>query len=281
MADLTYKFTGVNTAQLAKEVQRLRQNSSTFRTLEAAAAAAGYTTIEIQMGAGLLKKDIADSERIDSTTRRIRINSDATGSWGVGGRQATVGEMISHEIAHAVVPQELKEPGRYDFSESGTQGMWVRRLCSVTPMRPATATCSIFWQASSPGIRRSPSRRSKLPAVSRSDAWAGESSANRQRPHMAPAHRPRRSLRLSMQITLTASSAGPLLSRASTPTSRRRRTTNRSKPISERSTRSSQARAISGMQWRCTTPANPAGASAFYLAPSGKSPAYLHHRKIF
>jgi hypothetical protein len=41
MADLSYKFTGVNTAQLANEAQLLRQNSSTFRALEAAAVAAG------------------------------------------------------------------------------------------------------------------------------------------------------------------------------------------------------------------------------------------------
>jgi hypothetical protein len=127
MADLTYKFTGVNTAQLANEVRLLRQNSSTFRDLEATAAAAGYKTIEIQMGAGLLPKDIADSTRTNSSTRTIRINSDATGSWGVGGRQATVGEVIAHELAHAVIPQVFKEPGVYNFRESGTEGMWVRR----------------------------------------------------------------------------------------------------------------------------------------------------------
>jgi len=56
MADLTYKFTGVNTSQLANEEQVLRQDSSTFRALEAAAVAAGYKTIEIQMGANLLPK---------------------------------------------------------------------------------------------------------------------------------------------------------------------------------------------------------------------------------
>ena len=60
MADLTYKFTGANTAQLAKELQILRQNSSTFRALEAAASASGYKTIEIQMGASLIS-GIADS----------------------------------------------------------------------------------------------------------------------------------------------------------------------------------------------------------------------------
>src|SRR5713226_5106701 len=99
MADLTYKFTGVNTAQLANEVRLLRQNSNTFRNLETAAAAAGYKTIEIQMGAGLLPKDVVNSTRTNSSTRTIRINSDATGSWGVGGRQATVGEVIAHELA--------------------------------------------------------------------------------------------------------------------------------------------------------------------------------------
>jgi hypothetical protein len=47
--------------------------------LARAAAAAGYKTIEIQMGAGLLPKDIANSTRTKSSTRTIRINSDATG----------------------------------------------------------------------------------------------------------------------------------------------------------------------------------------------------------
>jgi len=126
MADLSYKFIGVNTAQLANEVQLLRQSSSTFRALEAAAVAAGYKTIEIRMGAGLRKGGVADSGEINSTTWGLRINSDATGSWGAGGRQATVGEMIAHELAHAVVPQDIKEPSHYDFGESGKEGMWVR-----------------------------------------------------------------------------------------------------------------------------------------------------------
>src|SRR5258708_33162337 len=127
MAELNYKFTGVNTAQLANEVQILRQRSSTFRALETAAAAAGYKTIEIQMGAGLAKASIAGSQPTDSGTWQIQINSDATGSWGVGGRQATVGEVIAHELAHAVVPQEFSERGRLDYTESGKEGMWVRR----------------------------------------------------------------------------------------------------------------------------------------------------------
>jgi hypothetical protein len=63
MDDLNYKFTGVNTAQFANEVRLLRQNSSTFRALEQAAAAAAYKTIEIQMGASLLPKGIADQGR--------------------------------------------------------------------------------------------------------------------------------------------------------------------------------------------------------------------------
>ncbi len=127
MADLTYKITGVNTAQLANEVRILRQRSSTFRALEASAAAAGYATIEIRMGAGLLKDNLADSGKVNSSTWGMRINSDTSGSWGVGGRQATVGEVIAHELAHAVVPQEFREPGVYDFTESGKEGMWVRR----------------------------------------------------------------------------------------------------------------------------------------------------------
>ena len=40
MADLVYRFTGVNTAQLANEVRLLRESSSTFRALEEAAASA-------------------------------------------------------------------------------------------------------------------------------------------------------------------------------------------------------------------------------------------------
>jgi hypothetical protein len=127
MAELNYKFTGVNTAQLANEVQILRQRSSTFRALEAAAAAAGCTTIEIRMGANLLPGDIADSTKTDSSTRTIRINSDATASWGVGGRQVTVGEVIAHELAHAVVPKDFREDGRLDYTESSKEGMWVRR----------------------------------------------------------------------------------------------------------------------------------------------------------
>jgi hypothetical protein len=127
MADLTYKFTGVNTAQLANEVQRLRRNSSTFQALEAAAVAAGYTTIEIKMGAGLLPGDIADSTKTNSFTRTIRINSDATGSWGVGGRQATVGEVIAHELAHAVVPSQYERHATIDPQERDSEGMWVRR----------------------------------------------------------------------------------------------------------------------------------------------------------
>jgi hypothetical protein len=123
----------MDTAQLANEVQLLRQNSSTFRALEAAAAAAGYKTIEIRMGAGLLPGDIADSTRTNSSTRTIRINSDATGSWGVGGRQATVGEVIAHELAHAVVPSQYQQPGVIDPQEAG----------------------SLLWRASTLRIRRS------------------------------------------------------------------------------------------------------------------------------
>src|SRR5262245_29741092 len=101
MTDLIYKFSGVKIRQLEKEVQHLRQHSSAFRALEAAAIAAGYTTIEIQMGANLVRDGIARMDRVNSTTRKIVINSDASASWGIGGRQATVGELIAHELAHA------------------------------------------------------------------------------------------------------------------------------------------------------------------------------------
>jgi hypothetical protein len=95
--------------------------------LEAAAAAAGYKTIEIRMGAGLSKARMASSQPTDSGTWQITINSDGTGSWGAGGRQATVGEVIAHELAHAVVPQEFQQPGVIDYTEGGKEGMWVRR----------------------------------------------------------------------------------------------------------------------------------------------------------
>ena len=127
MADLTYKFSGVNTAKLADEVEFLRRNSGTFRALEAAAVAAGYKVVDLRMGAGLLNYTIADSQRADPTTWRIRIDSDASGSWGPGRRQATVGEVIAHELAHAVVPPEFQTPGVIDFQERGREGMWVRR----------------------------------------------------------------------------------------------------------------------------------------------------------
>jgi hypothetical protein len=131
MADLNYVVTGVNTTQLANEVRILQQNSSTFRDLEAAAVANGYTTIEIRMGERLVTSTIADSSKVDGTTWRIRIDSDATGSWGVGGRQATVAEVIAHELAHAVVPEQYRQPGVIDFTESGSEGMWVRRQAGL------------------------------------------------------------------------------------------------------------------------------------------------------
>src|SRR2546422_6835849 len=111
MADLVYRFTGVNTAQLANEVRLFRESSSTFRALEEAAAAAGYKTIEIRMGADLLPGNIADSIKTDPTTRTIRMNSDATGSWGVGGRQATVGEVPSGTCPfHSLAIHSPSEP---------------------------------------------------------------------------------------------------------------------------------------------------------------------------
>jgi hypothetical protein len=104
MTDLTYKFSGVNTKQLEKEVQYLRQNASAFRALETAAVAAGYTTIEIQMGPSLVPGEIARTSRVNSATRKILINSDASASWRVRGRQATVGEVIAHEPGHVAHP---------------------------------------------------------------------------------------------------------------------------------------------------------------------------------
>lgn len=56
MAELAYRFTGLNTAQLANEVRLLREKSNTFRAMEEAAVAAGYKTIEIRMGANVLQQ---------------------------------------------------------------------------------------------------------------------------------------------------------------------------------------------------------------------------------
>jgi hypothetical protein len=74
MADLSFRFSGVNTEKLADEVARLRKDSPTFRALEAAAAASGYTTIEIAMAPKLVDWTIASSSKVDPTTRRISIN---------------------------------------------------------------------------------------------------------------------------------------------------------------------------------------------------------------
>jgi hypothetical protein len=62
MADLSFRFSGVNTEKLADEVARLRKNSPTFRALEAAAAASGYTTIEID-GAKACRLDDSEFEQ--------------------------------------------------------------------------------------------------------------------------------------------------------------------------------------------------------------------------
>jgi hypothetical protein len=156
MADLSYKFTGVNTAQLANEVQLLRQNSSTFRALEAAAAARGYKTIEIQMGAGLLKNNIADSQKTGSSTRTIRINSDATGSWGVDGRQATVGEVIVHELAHAGAPRAANEHENHSIrsaaqSQARTYAFAADRVSPRCHDHANTAPCEYLPSFDLPG----------------------------------------------------------------------------------------------------------------------------------
>jgi hypothetical protein len=41
MADVTYKISGINSEKMAQEIMTLRANSTTFRDLEARAAAAG------------------------------------------------------------------------------------------------------------------------------------------------------------------------------------------------------------------------------------------------
>jgi hypothetical protein len=132
MAELQYRIHGMNAEEIAKEIETLRQRSSTFRAIEAAAIAKGYQTIDINMNAGVVdpKLSIADSfqGQTGSDTWNIEIDSNATGSWGVGGRQVTVGELIAHELAHSVVPPANQDPPGVIFTDgNGPAEMWVRQ----------------------------------------------------------------------------------------------------------------------------------------------------------
>jgi hypothetical protein len=129
MASLNWKIAGVNPQQIANEIATLRAQSETFRRLEQLAWDRGYRSVELTMGPGILTDHLADTHQSDKdrSVRQIRISSDATGTFGIGGRQITVGEIIAHELAHSVVPPGVGEPGKIDLRNNSPEELWVRR----------------------------------------------------------------------------------------------------------------------------------------------------------
>ncbi len=129
MASLNWKIGGVNRDQIANEIATLRANSPTFRRLEQMAWDRGYRSAEVTMGARILEENVADSRQssADHSVRQIRIRSDATGTFGIGGRQITVGESIAHELAHGAIPPEVAQPGKMDFRTDSPEELWARR----------------------------------------------------------------------------------------------------------------------------------------------------------
>jgi hypothetical protein len=129
MASLDWKVTGVNGDQIANEITTLRAQSPTFRNLEQMAWDRGYRSAEVTMGPRVLQENVADSNQssADHSVRQIRIRSDATGTFGIGGRQITVGEVIAHELAHGAIPPEVAQPGKMDFRTDSPEELWARR----------------------------------------------------------------------------------------------------------------------------------------------------------
>lgn len=129
MASLDWRIKGINGDQVANGIAALRANSPTFRKLEQMALDNGYRTVEVAMVPRVFKSWIADSAQGDKdrSVRQIRISSDATGTFGIGGRQITVGETIAHELAHAAAPPDLGPRGIWDFRPNARQELWARR----------------------------------------------------------------------------------------------------------------------------------------------------------
>src|SRR2546421_6551138 len=129
MASLNWKIAGVNQQQIANEIATLRAQSETFRRLEQLAWDRGYRSIEVTMGPGILTEHLADTGQSDNdrSVRQIRISSDATGTFGIDGRQITVAEIIAHELAHGVIPSDVAEPGKIDFNPNSREELWARR----------------------------------------------------------------------------------------------------------------------------------------------------------
>lgn len=129
MASLDWKVTGVNGDQIANEIATLRAQSSTFRRLEQMAWDEGYRSIEVTMGPRPPRWSIGDSLQSDQdhSVRQIRISSNATGTFGIDGRQITIGEIIAHELAHGVVPPEVAPRRNWDLRNNSPEELWVRR----------------------------------------------------------------------------------------------------------------------------------------------------------
>jgi hypothetical protein len=129
MASLDWRIKGINGDQIVNEIATLRANSPTFRSLEQMAWNRGYRSVEVTMGSGLHKWSIAHSGQssADRSVRQVRISSDATGTFGIGGRQITVAEIMAHELAHAVVPPGVAQPGKMDFRTNSPEELWARR----------------------------------------------------------------------------------------------------------------------------------------------------------
>ncbi len=127
MGSLNWTVGGINRDQVANEIATLRTNSPTFRRLEQMTWDKGYA--EVAMGARILEENVADSRQssADHSVRQIRIRSDATGTFGIGGRQISVGESIAHELAHGAIPPEVAQPGKMDFRTDSPEELWARR----------------------------------------------------------------------------------------------------------------------------------------------------------
>src|SRR6202521_3777866 len=129
MASLNWKIGDLNRDQIVNEIATLRAQSPTFHRLEQTAWEKGYRTVEVSMVPRVFQYTIAESRQNskDHSIREIRIGSDATGTFGIGGRQITVAEIIAHELAHGVVPPEVEQHGIMDFRPNSPEELWARR----------------------------------------------------------------------------------------------------------------------------------------------------------
>src|SRR5438067_1486520 len=130
MASLNWNISGVNRDQIAKEIATLRAQSPPFRNLEQMAWDRGYRRVEVTMAPREARPfTIADSNQNDKdrSLREIRISSNATGTFDIGGRQITVAVIIAHELAHGVIPADVAQPGIIDFNPNSREELWARR----------------------------------------------------------------------------------------------------------------------------------------------------------